>query len=200
MTPKQFDLGPLKYQNRPRVNRRIYQGPSQLKRRLWFYGLSAIIVLSVLFWSSRQLSQVRSELEDYLAEAASYQIDYASFVANSPASSVQLADNGMAILKDKQNLSLASLLLRVASEKDPQFRDAAVYAGFAELALADWQVSPQEATRHTETALRYLEQAETIDPIHAYTYELIALAKANLGDTDAAALAKKKAEEFATNS
>ena len=174
----------------------------QAKKRLWLYGLSAVLVLALFVWSGSQHKEINRTLEADLSVVAEYQNNYADYIAQSSLSSVELAERGMALLKSNQQLELASLLLRVASEKDPQFRDAAIYAGFAELAVADtyWEDNAGEAGRHTQTALRYLEQAQAIDPINAYTYELIALAHANLGETEAASVAQQKAEEFAISS
>lgn len=122
-----------------------------------------------------------------------------AFLVTSNHDAVSLAEAGMIFLKNNQ-FSLASAMLQAASQKDPMFRDAAVYAGFAELAQADslWANDPASARAETELARTYLEQARTIDPIHSYTHELLAIAYSNLGETELAAEAKGKSELFVT--
>lgn len=151
----------------------------------------------LLIWQHGQSSAI-AEASDRDEEvfATEQRLITAAVMGNASAST--LADRGFAAL-ETDDLSTASLYLRAAATKDPKYRDAALYAGYAELARADqvWKRAPAEGEKRTKTAATLLEQAKLIDPIHAYTYELLAVAYTNLGKTDLATDAKTKQQAFA---
>ena len=196
----QFDLAhPPKFPVLPELN-----SGSKLPKhwlRIGLYAVAAVIVLWLLLWSRAQSKKLNSQIihdrEMYTRETA---VTLSTAISQSSLSAIELATRGMALVA--KNPFVASLVLEAASAKDPQYRDAAVGAGFAELAVAEplWSVNGQEAKAHTETARRYLEAAQAIDPIHAKTYELLAVTYGNLGQADLAAEATKKATAFAIQS
>lgn len=167
------------------------------RRRLALYGIAVVAGGLLLIWQHGQSSAIVEASEQGEETMATEQrLITAAVMGN--ASAHALADHGFDAL-EADDLSTASLYLRSAATKDPKYRDAAVYAGYAELARADqaWKSDPTEAEKRTKTAATLLEQAKLIDPIHAYTYELLAIAYGNLGKSDLAADASAKAETFA---
>ncbi len=205
MQPRQFDLRGLKAGFGPRVTTAPYQGGAtrpSWRRRLALYALAVLIIAGALGWQRGQLAGVQEAVAADLATVADeFDGRAVPYLVASSADPRQLARDGMEALK-AESFSLASYCLQAASQKDPQFRDAAVYAGFAELARADtaWTRDAELARAHTKAAVRYLSVAQAIDPIHAYTFELLAIAHGNLGETDLAAVAQSKAERFALSS
>ena len=169
--------------------------------RIAVYGVLAVVLLWALLWSRAQSKKITTEsVQSQTTYQTQLQADFAAALAASPLTAVQLTTQGMALVsKDPE---VASMVLEAASAKDPKLRDAALGAGFAELAVAEplWTSNAQAAHDHTQTARRYLEVAAAIDPIHAKTYELLAVAYGNLGQTDEAAQASTKAKTFAISS
>jgi hypothetical protein len=165
--------------------------------RVAIYAVVAIVIVWLLLWSRAQSKKIITQSKQ--AQAA-YTIEVKNQLTaalnKSTLGAVELTTRGMALVaKDPQ---IASLILEVANTKDPKYRDAAVGAGFAELTVAEslWTQDARAAHDHAVTARRYLEAAQTIDPIHAKTYELLAIAYGNLGQTDLAAEATKKVTAF----
>ncbi len=66
---------------------------------------------------------------------------------------------------------------------DPGWRDGWIARGYAELKL-----------RRYKEALSSLKEAETIDSVHALTYQLLNIAYQKTGDEESAKFAKEKAE------
>jgi hypothetical protein len=176
-----------------------YQGPSQWKKRVLVYGGLFLIAAIAIYWSWHQAGSIATASAAEVSELdKNYHEQFLTGLNKTELSGTELAEAGMSLLQNDR-FELASCVLQVASQKDPQFRDAALYAGFAELARADklWENNPTKATSITKNALHYLEIAAKIDPINAYTFELMALAHANLGETDLAAQNQVKATDFA---
>lgn len=193
----QFDLAhPPKFPVLPDLGR-----GSKLPKhwlRIGLYAVAAVIILWLLLWSRAQSkklnNQIKYEREMYTQTVTT---DFVAAINKSSLTAMELTLRGMALVA--KNPFVASLVLEAASTKDPQYRDAALGAGFAELAVAEplWSTNGQEAKTHTEVARQYLETAQKIDPIHAKTYELLVVTYGNLGQTDLAAEAAKKATVFA---
>lgn len=177
------------------------QKRSLVRLRIITYSILAIIALWLLLWSraqsNKELQQSQQDQEAFRAQTTS---TFDAYLKTQPTSATILTEKGLAIVG--QNPELGSVWLRSAAEHDPKYRDGVLGAGFAELTLAGslWKSNPQLAQEHTQIAQAYLEAAQTIDPIYAYTYELLAVAYTNLGDTEQAAVATKKAAAFAVSS
>ena len=199
MKPRQFDLGPLRDQSRPRFDRKAYTTPSRWKKRVGLYAIALLVSFSLFFWGRGQAKAVSTELnQNLLATVDGKEDRFLDYLTSSQVSSVKLTENGVRLLEGGQS-QVASIILQAASQKDPKFRDAAVYAGFSLLSVSDlyWESNGELAATHTRAAIRYLEMAAVIDPIHSYTYELLTLAHNNLGEEDEAKAAEEKAEAFA---
>lgn len=196
----QFDLAhPPKFPILPELK----QG-SKLPRhwlRIGLYGVAAVIILWLLLWSRAQSKKINSQSNhDRELYSQSTTATLLAAMSQSSLTAMELTVRGMALVA--KDPFVASLVLEAASTKDPKYRDAALGAGFAELAVAEplWTKNGSEAKTHTEAARRYLEAAQAIDPIHAKTYELLAVTYGNLGQVDLAAEATKKATAFAIQS
>jgi len=201
--PENMDLSRMKHADTSKYSMCRHLGYARRgtawKRRIALYSIVLLVIGGLLVWQHHQeaaIDAARTTQQTDDSEASARQALAA--LAASATNARDLATAGMTALQNNQP-TVASYLLEAASEKEPQFRDAAVYAGYAELKLADaaWPVDAAVATAHTYTALHYLAIAQAIDPIHAYTFELIALAHENLGETDKAATATQKARFFA---
>lgn len=168
------------------------------KVRLVVYVVLAVVLAWLLLWSRVQSTKI---LQQSAADTGAYQetlaTDFGQYLATQPTSATELTTVGLAAVE--YNPWLASIWLAAAAERDPKYRDGVLGAGFAELKLAEahWTIDAHLAQEHTETAQHYLEAARTIDPIYAYTYELLAIAYTNLGQAELAADATHKAEVFA---
>ncbi len=165
------------------------------------YALLAVILLWLLSWSRAQSRRIVDDAaRDAAAADDAYQADFTAALSASSLPAPDLTVAGLA--RAAANPRLASALLTAAAHRDPQYRDAALGAGFAELAVAGplGAVDPAAARRHAETARTFLEAARAIDPIHARTYELLAAAYGTLGEPTLAADAAAKAQAFALRS
>lgn len=169
--------------------------------RIGVYFVAAVILLWLLLWSRAQSKKINREaLSEARARATTTREDFAAYLRSSSETATTLTNKGLALV-DK-NPGLASVILESASNKDPKFRDAALGAGLAELAVAEsfWSSDTQAAHDYTAMAEQYLETAAKLDPIHAKTFELLAIVYTNLGKTDQAAQASEKAKTFAIKS
>lgn len=169
--------------------------------RVVTYVILAILAVWLLLWSRAQSTKlVRQSAMDTTTYQAEAMGAFAQYLAAQPTPATTLTAKGLAVVET--NPLLASAWLGAAAERDPQYRDAVLGAGFAALKLAEalWSTDAAGAQEHTETAQHYLEAAKAIDPIYAYTYELLALTYANLGEAELAADATKKAHDFAAKS
>lgn len=167
-----------------------------LVRRAFLYGIGSLAVLGILFWGKAEASSVTTSKND-TAAALERQILLVKAAAKSSQTAVKFAELGLQKL-NSQETELAAIYLEAAGTKDPKYRDANVYAGYTELALADglWKVDRDTAVARTKRALEYLHVAEVADPIHGYTFQLLAVAYSNLGQEELAKDAKLKAEKF----
>lgn len=173
------------------------RGSQPWRRRVALYGIAVVAAGLLLIWQHGQSSAI-VEASEQGDEAVAAEQRLITAAVMGKATATQLADRGFSAL-EADDLASGSLYLRAAATKDPKYRDAAVYAGYAELARAEqlWQRDPAEAEKRTKGAATVLEQAKLIDPIHAYTYELLAIAYTNLGKAELAADASAKAKAFA---
>lgn len=196
----QFDLAhPPKFPSLPDLGRGSSRSNHWL--RIVVYAVLAVVLLWALLWSRVQSKKIaREATESNAAYAAEVRAGFETAISTSSLDAMQLTVKGMALVA--KDPTVASLLLEGASAKDPKYRDAAVGAGFAELAIADplWVTDAQTAHDHTQIAQRYLEAAAAIDPIHAKTFELLVVAYGNLGQTEQASQAATKAKTFAIQS
>jgi len=87
---------------------------------------------------------------------------------------------GMVFLKTDQN-ELAYLAFNKATALDANWRDAWVWKGYVELKID----KPKDA-------LASLKNAEKLDPVYAFTYQLLAKTYETLGNKTAAAAANEK--------
>lgn len=175
----------------------------QPKTRLRYivYPLILILGATAIFWS-------RGKTHAIIEDARLAALDTNKYIGkqltdkliNSQVSSISLMQSGITEVK-KKNLDLGQIFLIAASEKDNNLRDAALYAGFTALAFAEnyWNTDPSVAKENTEDAVKFLERAKLADPIHSYTYELLAVAYDNLGNSKLAEDARNKAASLASN-
>lgn len=169
--------------------------------RLAAYLALAVLAVWLLSWSRAQSRRVvEAGRQAAVGYAADRQADFLVALKGSALPATELTAKGLALVPT--NPMAGSVLLQTAAAKDPKYRDAALGAGYAELAIADplWANDPTAAHAHTATASKFLEAAKSIDPIYSKTYELLALAYGNLGETTLAADASKKAQDFAVRS
>ncbi|MEK7184320.1 MAG: hypothetical protein AAB701_02260 [Patescibacteria group bacterium] len=167
------------------------------KPRLLVYGIVAVVLLWLLLWSRAQSNRIRQQSTlDTAAFAVATAETFDAYLKAQPVAATVLTAKGLAVVED--NPTLGSAWLRSAAERDPKYRDGVLGAGFAELKLAEsfWTTDAVRAQEHTEAAQHYLEAAQAIDPIYAYTYQLLALVYTNLGESERAAEATKKVTAF----
>ncbi|MGI6103326.1 MAG: hypothetical protein ACOYBJ_01755 [Patescibacteria group bacterium] len=165
-------------------------------RRLMLYGVGAVMSVGILFWGRVEASSVAVASIDHGAALAQHE-RLVAYAVSAETTARDLATKGLEQIEGQQT-ELGAIFLEAAGTKDPKYRDANVYAGYAELALADtlWDVDPTTAEARTKRAVRFLEVARQADPIHAYTFELLAVGYENLGQATLAADARVKAEKF----
>lgn len=177
-----------------------YASPT-LFRRVTLYSSALLIAAALVLWSTSRAQAIAADATSSLsvAEQATQQSLVAA-LERSDVSAFVLAQRGLALLAVADRTPDASLYLQAAALKDPNYRDAALYAAAAELSLADaaWPHSQTRAVAHTKTARQFLEVARSADPIHAETFRLLNIAYNNLGQAALAADARHKAELFAS--
>jgi predicted Zn-dependent protease len=86
-----------------------------------------------------------------------------------------------------QNFDLANDAFTKSTELDPGYRDAWVLKGYSEIKL-----------NQPQNAIDSLKKAETLDSINPETYQYLAVAYKQIGDTDSAQKAQEK-YDFLTN-
>lgn len=195
LSPRQRFVAPQTVQRAP-----LNTPHSSVRRRVALYGLAFLIAGSLIVWSTGKVAAISSTATAEQSRLSlTLERDLLAALAASDASAFDLANKGFGYLEHDDQVASASLFLQAASAKDPKYRDAALYAGFAELKRADalWASDPTTAARLTRNARTFLELARSVDPIHAYTYELLEVAYTNLGQAELAADAKTKAASFA---
>lgn len=178
---------------------RSHYGPPVWLRRLFLYGSAALVALGLGFWSTTQVRAIETNAKTALTQTNQQsETDLLAFLVSSQLTASELAARGVALMHQEGRLADASLALRAASAKDPNFRDAAVLAGVAQLRRAEelWSVDAAAAESQTKSAAMYLEQARALDPIHAETFRFLQIAYTNLGQSALAVDAKEKAAFF----
>lgn len=167
------------------------------QRRVLLYGSALIVAGSLLIWGTSQAASVSAESAQNEAVGFRAETALLETLSRQNIDPILLVKRGVELVS-KEEYRLGSIYLRAMSLKDPNYRDAAVYAGFAELKRADqlWNLDNTLALDHTREAVRYLEIAQKADPIHGYTYELLEVGYKNLGKTELAAEAARKVKAF----
>ena len=169
--------------------------------RFVVYPLLALFGSIGIFWSGNSAKSVVKNSEQISFEQGQeINKQLIKRLVDAQVSSIKLMEFGISSVK-KKNLELGRTFLLAATEKDDNLRDAALYSGFTALAFAEnsWTTNPNRAEDYTKEAVRFLEHAKSIDPIHSYTYELLAVAYDNLGKGKLAEEARNKAQSLAQN-
>jgi tetratricopeptide (TPR) repeat protein len=170
----------------------------------------ALAIILVFVARSYANSLYQKELKKFEPENQAMQDGFRISVEKSSLSSYELTLLGKKMLETNRP-QWAIIILDEASKKDSQYRDAALFAGYANLKFAnDIKNNPTTyqlqaisyylpATSYLEKAIEYLNRAKDIDPIYDQTYELLTVAYQNLGDDKNAALCYNKFKEFSKN-
>lgn len=171
--------------------------PKNVLKRIALYGLAFISISYIWAHKSSENGKIELEKQKIAEERKNLLVAFEESIRNYNAPAEIVITKGINFLKADQ-FEFANLLLRRASEIDPNLRDAFVYAGFSQMQIAinnaDDQISSQSAMRE---AVRMLNQASAIDPLHSYTFELLTSAYEFLGDNENVELARKRAQTVA---
>jgi len=137
---------------------------------LVFGYFGARIVASLYF--DRLMSDYAKSLQNFT--------EYYQTKVNLETDPYKLTRLGRSLLKANQN-DLAYSALKKSTELDPKWRDGWVWRGYGELKLS----KPKDA-------LASLKNAEKIDSIFPFTYELLSIAYQATGDETSAQFAQEK--------
>ena len=124
-----------------------------------------------------------------------YKNSILEIIKKSDKSSQTLTNLGIKLLKNNQT-EWAAIVLENAANKDPNYRDTAVYAGYAFLRLAQDQNSNITKKQYNNKAIEFLEKAIKIDPLFPRTYELLTIAYKNTGDDEKSVICYNKLKDL----
>lgn len=148
-----------------------------LKNPIWFSLIIGLMILTypaVFYTASFYFSGYG---QNEVAEKINAQYRAQITQSTDPQKTARL---GMVFLKT-DNLDLAELAFSRTTALDPNWRDGWIWRGYTELALE----KPQEA-------LESLKAAEKLDPVYAFTYQLLDKAYTGLGNSSEAQHAREK--------
>lgn len=127
---------------------------------------------------------------------------YTNLLSQTDKSAEILLFEGINLVK-KNQLELGLMSMEKSVEKDPNWRDSALYLGFTYLKLTEPdQRDQRESIQISEISVltkakNYLEKARDIDPLYAKTHEYLAIVYQKLGDTQNAKFSTQRAQDFA---
>jgi len=165
-----------------------------------------LIILLVFGLRSYVNSVYEKEMKKNNENMESIKNSFKDSVKKSSKSSADLVKLGVKLLENNQT-EWAAIILEEAATRDPKYRDAAFYAGYAYLRQAEEiRNSKSEIRNHSTSlgagnlsteqynnlAIKYLEKAKELDPIYPNTYELLAIAYRNIGDNNKSEIAYEK--------
>jgi len=168
----------------------------------------AILLLLIAVFGIRSItnSVYEKEIKKSNTKLIEYKNSFLEIIKKSDKSSQTLTNLGMKLLKNNQT-EWAAIVLENAANKDPNYRDAAVYTGYAFLRLAqetdELKNTGTKEQRNTETekqynnkAIEFLEKAIKIDPLFPRTYELLTIAYKNTGDDEKSVICYNKLKDL----
>lgn len=161
-----------------------------------------LLIIGVFGIRSYVRSQEKKEIEKYETTLAEVKNNFKKSLENSPKSSYELAVLGKKLLETNQT-EWAVIVLEVASAKDPKYRDAALFAGYAYLRQAQEIQNSITKNNNIENyykyykkSIEYLNKAADIDPIYPDTFRLLTIAYQNIGDMENMQTAYQKYQDF----
>lgn len=162
-----------------------------MEKNTEYFVTRLVIVFGILvfgFFSSRIIASLYYDklMTDYAKPLQEFRKHYQTKV-DLETDPYKLTRLGRSLLKVSYN-DLAYAALKKSTELDPKWRDAWVWRGYGELKL-----------NHPKEALVSLKNAEKIDSIYPFTYELLAIAYQATGDEISAKFAREK-EKYLTKS
>ncbi len=172
--------------------------PKKVMGRIIFYGLACLAISWIWSYQSSEHQKIDNQKQQIAIEQQQAAENLQKFISTYNAPAKQVASEGIELLKGK-NFALAGAYLARAGELDSNLRDAFVYSGFAYIELANQAQNTEKSTELAQKALHQLETASRIDPLHSYTFELLAFTYDFLGQADAANSARAKAQTVAIN-
>lgn len=198
-----------------KIDQKIYAFPKKDNYLIKWIIIIILLILTIFGLKSYVKSVYQKEITKSNQQLEQIKKDFRQNVKNSNKSADRLVLLGKKMLENKQ-AEYAAIVLEEASAKDPKYRDAALYTGYAYLRLAEETLNPKsEILNNTQIqnsndknktieqfnslAINYLVKARDIDPLNATTHQLLAIAYKNIGDEQQSALAAEKAQAFATN-
>ncbi len=163
------------------------------------YIILAVIVIGALlgvrFYNQRTMARVNQEIQrDYEAGLVKYREH-----VQTQKDGILATKRGWQWLK-AEDPKRAIIILERARQLEPNYREAAVYLGYAHLqsinkslakpALGSWQISLSPIEQHNELAKakEALKAGERIDPLWPLTNQLLGLTYEKLGDDNNAKL------------
>lgn len=151
------------------------------KANLFIKILIIIAVLTVGYFVTRALvnAVVGNENKKIESQIKDFENRYALQV-NQETNAYTLVARGLRQTKNN-NLNLALINLKKATELDPKYRDAWLYLGVAQL-----------KDNNPALALKSLKSAEAIDPIEPAIYQFLTIAYEQNGSSADAKLAQEK--------
>lgn len=158
------------------------------KANLFIKILIIIAVLTVSYFVTRSLANaiVGNENKKIESQIKDFENRYALQVTQET-NAYTLVARGLRQTKNN-NLNLALINLKKATELEPNYRDAWLYSGIAEL-----------INNHPAVALADLQKAEAIDPIEPAIYQFLTIAYEQNGSSADAKLAREKYDYLTKN-
>lgn len=166
--------------------------------RIVFYGLTIFAINWLWSYKSSEYQKIEDQKQQTIIQQQALQENLKKVISVYSAPAKQVMSEGVTLLKS-DNLELASAYLARAGELDANLRDAFVYSGFAYIQLANKSQDAEKSKGLADEALKQLKQAAEIDPLHSYTFELLAFAYEFLGQSENAAAAQERAKTVTLN-
>lgn len=166
--------------------------------RIIFYGLAIFAISWLWSYKSSEYQKIETQKQQLALQEQTLQENLKKAISTYNAPAKQVVSQGITLLKN-ENFELASAYLARAGELDANLRDAFVYSGFAYIQLADQTQNEEKSKELADEALKQLKKAAEIDPLHSYTFELLAFTYEFLGQPENAATAKERAKTVSLN-
>lgn len=159
-----------------------------------------ILVIALVFGLKSYVNSVyQKEMQKNSKNLEEIKNNFRQSVKDSKRTSADLVKLGVKVLNYNQT-EWAAIIFEEAAAKDPKYRDAAFYAGYANLRLAEEDKNSKSQapnnSQYNKLAIEYLEKAKELDPIYPKTYELLTVAYKNIGDDENSKLCYNKYTEF----
>lgn len=176
--------------------------------KFFIYGILIILLGIGIFIWQRELAKIKSASAREITETQEqFYLNQKNALEKSNKNAFELTVTGKKML-DKNYFPAAEAYFEIATKKDPDYRDAYFYLGYAYLKITeelknketkelfDEKTIEQFNNLTMDKSLEAFLKARDLDPLYAPTYEFLAYIYNKLGNEENARLAYEKAEEL----